>query len=198
MSASGRQTGPGLASDAQRLGVGWVQDNISRDIAPPVAGNLASVDVDHYLSMRDPHPDPPAPRPPNIATPAESPQPVPAPDQPQTPDEGDQDIVAVLSLADELGIAAPEPHYEICNDETGEAITVADIAWPQGIQPGRAAQPVALLLGADPGTKASLGELGYRFFTSRQKLVWHLEELLGVDIDGDEAIGEVETETNNA
>ena len=133
-------------------------------------------------------------QPPKIVMPAESPQPVPAPDQLQTLDEDDQDIFAVLSLADELGIAAPEPHYEICNDETGEVVAIAEIAWPQGIQPGRAAQPVALLLEADPGIKASLGELGYRFFMSRQKLVWHLEELLGVDIDGDEAIGEVETD----
>ena len=32
--------------------------------------------------------------------------------------------------------------------------------------------------------KASLGELGCRFFTSIQRHVWHLGELLGVDLDG--------------
>ena len=97
----------------------------------------------------------------------------------------------MLALADDLGIAAQESHHEICDDETGEVLAVADIAWPRGIQTGRA-EPVALLLAPDPETEAHLGERGYRFFTSTRRLVWHLEELLGVDIDGDQVIGEVE------
>ena len=40
--------------------MGGVQHDIGRDIAPPMAGDLATVDVDHYLAMGDPHPDPPA------------------------------------------------------------------------------------------------------------------------------------------
>ena len=32
-------------------------------MAPPMVSNLAAVDVDHYLPMRDPHPDPPAGQP---------------------------------------------------------------------------------------------------------------------------------------
>ncbi|MCY3807353.1 MAG: Coenzyme F420 hydrogenase/dehydrogenase, beta subunit C-terminal domain, partial [bacterium] len=113
-------------------------------------------------------------------------------DDPQSVgDEDDADIAAVLALAARLRIAAPDAHYEICDDETGEVLAVADIAWPQGIQPGRA-QPVALLLEPDPVAEEHLGERGYRFFTSKKKLVWHLEEVLGFDIDGDRIVGEVD------
>ena len=71
--------------------------------------------------------------------------------------------------------------FDFGDDDTGEVLAVADIAWPQGIQPGRT-QPVALMLAPDAQAETHLGERGYRFFTSRRRLVWHLEELLGVDI----------------
>ena len=106
-------------------------------------------------------------------------------------DEDDPDIIAVLALARDLGITPPEPHHEVCDDDTGEVLAATDVAWPDGIQPGLT-EPVALLLAPDPDAEAHLGERGYRFFTSVRRLVWHLEELLGVDIDGDEIIGEVE------
>lgn len=110
--------------------------------------------------------------------------------QPAEDEAEDEEIKDVLTLASELGIATPETHYEICDDETDDVLAVADIAWPQGIQPGRT-QPVAFLIDADPHTEEHLGELGYRFFTAKSRLVWHLEELLGIDIDGDQVIGEV-------
>lgn len=110
--------------------------------------------------------------------------------QPAEDEAEDEEIKEVLALASELGIATPETHYEICDDGTDEVLAVADIAWPQGIQPGRT-QPVAVLIDADPHTEEQLGELGYRFFTTKARLVWHLEELLGIDIDGDQIIGEV-------
>ena len=72
---------------------------------------------------------------------------------------------------------------------------MADIAWPQGIQPGRT-QPVALMLAPDSQAEMHLGERGYRFFTSKRRLVWHIQELLGVDIDGDQTIGEAEPDNS--
>lgn len=130
------------------------------------------------------HTDPPSPAAYSLAVAA------PADEPPSGGDEDDPEVVAMLDLAEELAIAAPESHHEICDDETGEVLAVADIAWPEGIQTGRT-EPVALLLAPDPVTEAHLGERGYRFFTSTQRLVWHLEELLGVDIDGDQVIGEI-------
>ena len=118
------------------------------------------------------------------------------PDLARFDSEDDPDIAAVMGLADNLGIAAPESHHEICDDDTGEVLAVADIAWPQGVQPGRT-QPVALILAPDAQVETHLGERGYRFFTSMRRLVWHLEELLGVDIDGDQIIGEVELDNSS-
>ena len=109
--------------------------------------------------------------------------------QPAEDEAEDEEIRDILALASELEVAAPETHYEICDDETDEVLAVADIAWPQGIQPGRT-QPVAYLIDADTHTEERFGELGYRFFTTKSRLVWHLEELLGIDIDGDNNIGE--------
>ena len=106
-------------------------------------------------------------------------------------EEDDSDVAAICHLAEQLVIAAPEPHFEISDDDTGEVLAIADIAWPQGIQPGRT-EPVALLFEPDPETQAHLGEIGYRYFTDTRKLVWHLEELLGIDIDGDQVVGEAE------
>ena len=105
-------------------------------------------------------------------------------------DDEEDEIAGIVALASRLGIAPPEPHYEVCDDETGDVLATTDLAWPQGVQPGRT-QPVALLA-PDHGAEAHLGERGWSFFTSKQRLVWHLEKLLGIDIDGDEIIGEVE------
>ena len=105
-------------------------------------------------------------------------------------DDEEDEIAGIVALASRLGIAPPETHYEVCDDETGDVLATTDLAWPQGVQPGRT-QPVALLA-PDHGAEAHLGERGWSFFTSKQRLVWHLEKLLGIDIDGDEIIGEVE------
>lgn len=101
-------------------------------------------------------------------------------------DEYTRDVAEVLSIAATQRIAQPETHYEIC-DEHGEVLAIADIAWPQGIQPGRT-PPVALLLTTDTVTDALEGREGI-IFTSKERLVWHIEELLGVDIDNDQVIG---------
>ena len=102
-------------------------------------------------------------------------------------DEDKRDVAEVLAIAATQRIAQPETHYEICDDH-GEVLAIADIAWPQGIQPGRT-PPVALLLTTDTGTDALEGRYGI-IFTSKQRLVWHLEELLGIDIDNDQVVGD--------
>ena len=54
--------------------------------------------------------------------------------------------------------------------------------------------PVALLLGPDEEMKRRLGELGYTFFRSKERLVWYIEHLVGADIDGDDVIGDPDAE----
>ncbi len=130
---------------------------------------------------------------PPVTAPLPSPVPLSGvPEPPKVDDMDEAQIVGVVLLADELGIAMPETNCEISDSESGDALAVVDVAWPQGVQPGLT-EPVALLLSPDAEIEERLGELGYRFFTSRQKLVWYLEELLGLDIDGDKVIGEVES-----
>jgi len=102
-------------------------------------------------------------------------------------DEDTRDVAEVLSIAATHRLAQPETDYEIC-DEHGDVLAIADIAWPDGIQPGRT-PPVALLLTTDVGTNALEGRYGI-IFTSKRRLVWHLEELLGMDIDNDQVIGD--------
>jgi hypothetical protein len=107
------------------------------------------------------------------------------------PAEADSDLVEIKDLAARLGIADPELYFEIVDQESGELLAMADLAWPEGIQPGRT-QPVAFLLQRDEEMETRLGELDYRFFVEKQHLLWYLENTLGVDIDGDMVIGEVD------
>ncbi len=105
----------------------------------------------------------------------------------------DPDIAEVLDIAAKNSIVILETDYELCDDETGEVLARADVAWPEGIQPGLT-EPVALLLAPDLNTEQQFGERGYRFFTTKRRLVWHLEQQLDIDLDGDLIIGEVLSE----
>jgi hypothetical protein len=93
-----------------------------------------------------------------------------------------------LLLCASLDFAAPELHYEIVDDETGQVLAQADAAWPSGLQE-ELSEPAAFLLESDQHMEARLGELGYRFFTDRVKFDQYLETLTGLDLDGDGVIG---------
>lgn len=111
----------------------------------------------------------------------------------ETSYEEDPELEDLVRLSIDLGIAAPEVNYEITDAESGEILAMADLAWPDGIQPGLT-EPVAFLLERDEEMESRLGELGYRFFLTKDRLIWHIEEIVGVDIDGDEIVGSVEAE----
>ena len=109
------------------------------------------------------------------------------------PEPVDEDpmLVEIENLATVLGIATPELHFEVVDEESGELLVMADLAWPNGVQPGRT-EPVAFLLEPDEEMETRLGELDYRFFVERKHLMRYLESVLGVDIDGEELIGGVD------
>ena len=94
--------------------------------------------------------------------------------------DDDPVLEELKAAAIERGIAEPELHYEIVNDSSGELLALADLAWPDGVQPGRT-QKVAFLLEADSEMEARLGELGYQFFVSKEALIRYLDHLLGLD-----------------
>lgn len=101
----------------------------------------------------------------------------------------DPDLERIVALAAELGLAEPDLLCEIIDDESGEMLAFADLAWPEGVQP-ELSEPVAFLVEGDREMEERLNELGFRFFTEVEKLVWYLEDLVGVDIDGDGEAGD--------
>jgi hypothetical protein len=103
--------------------------------------------------------------------------------------EHDDRLTSLVELTKELGLAQPKLDHEIVDDASREILAIADAVWPDGLQTGLT-QPLAFLLEPDEQMEARLGELGYRFYAEYDKLVWHLEEVTGVDIDADGSIGE--------
>jgi hypothetical protein len=88
-----------------------------------------------------------------------------------------------------LGFGAPEIDYEIVDAVSGEVQAWADLAWPDGLRSGLTG-PVAFLAERDEELERRLGELGWRFYVDEAALWRYLEELLGVDLDGDGVVGQ--------
>ena len=65
---------------------------------------------------------------------------------------------------EKLGLAAGELAYELADPESGEALAVIDLAWPDGLQPGLS-MPAALLIDEDAEIEKIVNDAGYRFFT---------------------------------
>ena len=103
-------------------------------------------------------------------------------------DTDDATLRTIAQSAVDLGLARPELQFEFVDETSGEALAMADAAWPNGLQEGLS-EPVALLLEPDEEMETRLGELGFRFFTSHERLNWHLENVLGRDLDGDGIVG---------
>lgn len=103
-------------------------------------------------------------------------------------EEENHELSTLGAWCEGLGLARPNIPGEILDDETGEALAYPDAVWPEGMQQGLS-EKVALLLEKDEETESRLGELGFRFFTSRGALSHYVEELLNLDLDGDGVIG---------
>ena len=63
------------------------------------------------------------------------------------------------------GLPAGEMNYELSDAESGEALAVIDLAWPDGLQSGLS-DPVALLIDEDADIERIVNGAGYRSFTS--------------------------------
>ena len=111
--------------------------------------------------------------------------------EPEQATADDDALLPILEMCQAHALAAPDIAHEIVDETTGELLAWADAAWPSGLQEGLT-EPVAFLTEPDEELETRLGELGYRFFTSIERLTWYIETLLGVDIDGDGVVGEVD------
>lgn len=88
-----------------------------------------------------------------------------------------------------MGLASPEVDHEIVDDDSGEALAWADLAWPDGLQTGLS-EPTAFLVEPDEELERRLGQLGWRFYTDETGLIQHFEAILGTDISSDGITGE--------
>ena len=94
--------------------------------------------------------------------------------------DSDEELEALIALDDwmvERGLPRGELVYELADDESGEALAVLDLAWPDGFQPGLT-QPVALLLDETGETEKAANAAGFLFFTEvedLQQYVLHME-----------------------
>lgn len=101
----------------------------------------------------------------------------------------DDDLQRVATLVAGLGLSPPLFDFEVVDPDSGEPRAIVDLAWPNGVQEGLT-EPVAYLAEADQNVERRLNQLGYRYFTSEDRFIWYLEELMGIDIDGDGELGE--------
>jgi hypothetical protein len=104
-------------------------------------------------------------------------------------DDVSDDVATLLELVVRHELKAPFVDDEVSDPETAQPIATVALNWPDGVQPGLT-EPVAYVPSVDGETGSALSAVGYRFFTTSESLVWYLEDLLGIDIDGDQVVGD--------
>ena len=71
----------------------------------------------------------------------------------------------------------------VCADEnSGEALAVFDLAWPEGLQPGLS-QPVAILLNEPREVEEAANRAGYCFFTTVEEFKEYVEKTILAKLD---------------
>ncbi|CAN5532249.1 DUF262 domain-containing protein [soil metagenome] len=80
-------------------------------------------------------------------------------------DEEEAELQRCNAWVIEQGLPEGLFSFEVADPETGEAIVVLDLAWPEGLQPGLSS-PVTLLLDEDIDTEEAANRSGFRYYTS--------------------------------
>jgi hypothetical protein len=88
----------------------------------------------------------------------------------------DLELVDLKKWLEERGMPMPSFHYEVVDPETGDAVTNVDAAWPSGVQ-SELSGPVALVLDGVQEVAAPLSQLGYKLFTSVDRLQSYLTDV---------------------
>ena len=89
--------------------------------------------------------------------------------------EENDELQTLVSWAMTSGFPKPELHFEVCDLNSGEVLTIVNAAWPKGLQEGYS-QPIALILDVDDQKVEMLNQAGYRFFTSIKAIRGYLKE----------------------
>ncbi|MBA2536976.1 MAG: hypothetical protein H0V20_06025 [Actinobacteria bacterium] len=74
----------------------------------------------------------------------------------------------------ERGLAEGVENYELVDEESGEALAIFDLAWPEGVQL-ELTEPVALLLNEPQEVGQAAAAYGFRFFTTVEALKAYVE-----------------------
>ena len=90
-------------------------------------------------------------------------------------------LIEVNQWIVDQGLPEGEFLFELADSESGEAIGILDLAWPNGLQEGLSI-PVALLLDEPEETEAIANKAGYRYFTDLNSFKSYVNrEILVVD-----------------
>ena len=95
--------------------------------------------------------------------------------------EEDDLLVAVNEWVVEQGLPEGEFLYELTDPQSGEALAVFDLAWPDGLQAGLS-EPVALLIDEPAEIHDAANSAGFRFFTDGETFRAYVrQEILASD-----------------
>jgi hypothetical protein len=84
----------------------------------------------------------------------------------ETEDEDEDELLRQCNRwVSEQGLPEGEMMYELADTESGEAVAILDLAWPNGLQEGLS-QPVALLIDEPIEVEEAVNRAGFTFFTS--------------------------------
>ena len=90
-------------------------------------------------------------------------------------------ILDCAEWVEEHGLPSGELMYECADSQTGEALAVFDLAWPEGLQEGLSV-PVALLVDEPDETIRAANRAGFRYFTSIESFKEYVaREVLALD-----------------
>ena len=106
--------------------------------------------------------------------------------------DGDEErvILECAEWVEEQGLPYGELMYECADPETGDALAVFDLAWPNGLQEGLS-EPVALLIDEPDETHNVANRAGFRYFIDVDAFKEYVErEILAVDaVAADKVVG---------
>ena len=91
----------------------------------------------------------------------------------------DDDLMEILTWIEDKDLPIPEISFEISDPETGESLTIMELAWPNGLQEGYS-QPLALVFEINKETEMILNNAGYVYFNSIEALRRYLEEKIAI------------------
>jgi hypothetical protein len=101
-------------------------------------------------------------------------------------DEEERQLAETNAWIVSLGLPAGELSYELVDPETGKALAVLDLAWPQGLQM-EFSEPVALLLNESANTMVEANRMGIRAFTDTESFRHYVEHLLNLSVNVQDA-----------